>query len=117
MTKFCKDCKFIKRTTRVASVCSHPNNGLSLVSGQPLHKSPAENRSNSQSCGEEGKWWEQLHHEYIVYEFVWTTLGGIKTYETSEEDFEKALTKAKNMGYKPRKWYNPLTWQNHHTLD
>jgi hypothetical protein len=114
MTKLCKDCKFFSSPNWALKECLHPNNGISPVDGKVIRNLAYGNRFNPERCGEEGKWWEEVYHKVVVHEFVWTTITGIQTYETSEEDFEKALKKAKAIGYKPRKWYNPLTWQNYH---
>lgn len=51
---FCKDCKHM---TGLAT-CSHPNNGICLIDGEPKPKFCIVNRNSEALCGENGNWFE-----------------------------------------------------------
>jgi hypothetical protein len=114
MTKLCIHCKFFEETGPFKD-CRHYNNGVNLVDGITIRNSAFVNRSNSSQCGEEGKWYEEKEY-LITFEFRRLTLTGFDYQVLSRKHFHEALTKAKQFGYKPCKWYNPFTWFNSHRI-
>ena len=55
--KFCSNCKFCSGNLSIAR-CDHPNNGKDLVTGTTRSYFATINRSASNLCGPEGKWYE-----------------------------------------------------------
>jgi hypothetical protein len=61
MSKFCKDCKYLKSDTW----CTHPNNGVNLVHGNGNLRFASVNRQsntvlyNGVVCGDNGDWFEE----------------------------------------------------------
>ena len=51
--KLCKDCKYMTGV----DICVHPNNGVSLVYGEPKPEFCTSNRKH-RACGPDGKWFE-----------------------------------------------------------
>lgn len=52
--KICADCRYYGSTI----TCKHPNNGISIVTGEPNVKWASQVRDRLGGCKEEGLWFE-----------------------------------------------------------
>lgn len=68
-TKICIKCAH--HVSRVSVWCIAPQNGISPVTGEVLANFCSINRSNKNSCGEEGLWWVPLPEKQVSIEFFW----------------------------------------------
>lgn len=64
-TKLCRDCRWMVRSPLVEhdeemqfARCTHPNVGVSLVSGMLLRSYCTAQRAETGGCGKSGAWWE-----------------------------------------------------------
>ncbi len=52
---------------------------------------------------------DQLQNWY----FHWKTSTSINSLKLHNKTYEEAMEIANMHGFKPFKWYNPFTWENH----